>query len=129
MNTKGIRILDVKNAKCIPLSELLMNIPDPDQYKWLLLWFDVTPMKNEGLFISELIKKVNCSEQGIPCNFTSLVEISEKIFQEIEVLIIGSKMEENLHRYKEDQEMYETCDIVIEMIDGGGSFFIQYRVD
>lgn len=119
MNTKGIRISDEKNGKCIPLSELLIDIPDPDQFKWSLLWFDVTPIKNEGIFITELTKKINKSEKGINYNFASLLEISKKVFQEIEVLIIGCKIEENLHRYKEDQKMYETCDIVIEMIDGG----------
>ena len=35
------------------------------------------------------------------------------------MIVIASKNKENLHRYKEDREMYETCDIVIEMIDGG----------
>jgi len=55
MNTKGLRISDIKNNKCIPLSELLINIPDPDQYKWLLLWFDVTPIKNEGAVLKNSI--------------------------------------------------------------------------
>jgi len=79
------------------------------------------------MFISELIKKVNSSKQGFPCTFTSLLKISEKIFQEIEVLIIGCKMAENLHRYEEDQKMYEICDIVIEMIDG--SFWEVFSYD
>jgi hypothetical protein len=56
---------------------------------------------------------------GFPCTFEFLINFSKKIFQEIEVLIIGCKIKENLHRYKEDQEMYENCDVVIEMIDGG----------
>ena len=33
--------------------------------------------------------------------------------------IIACKVKEHLHRYKEDQRMYENCDIVVEMIDGG----------
>jgi len=119
MSTKGLRISDIKNGKCISLSELLINIPDPDQLKWSLLWFDVTPTENEGRFISGLTEKVNNAERGFLCSFTSLLEFSEKIFQEIEVLVIGCKTKENLHRYKEDQKMYEACDIVIEMIDGG----------
>lgn len=49
----------------------------------------------------------------------SLEELSKKIFQEIDVTIIACKEEKNLHRYTEDREMYETCDMVIEMIDGG----------
>lgn len=119
MNTKGIRISDLKNGKCIPLFELLRDIPDPNQFNWSLLWFDVTAVDKEGEFIFEQREKINSSEKGINCTFASLIELSEKIFQEIEVLIIGCKIKKDLHRYNEDQMMYETCDIVIEMIDGG----------
>jgi hypothetical protein len=119
MTTQGIRISDIKNGKCIPLTEVLINISDPNQFKWALLWFDVMPIQHEGRYVSELTEKVNKSEQGLECIFMSLLELSKKSFQEIEVLIIGCKTKENLHRYKDDQKMYETCDIVIEMIDGG----------
>ncbi len=119
MNTKGLRVSDIRDGKCIPLSEILVDIPYANQFNWALLWFDVTPIKKEGKLICELEKKVNESEEGLTCTFESLVELSKKIFQEIEVLIIGCRIKENLHRYKEDQKMYETCDTVIEMIDGG----------
>jgi hypothetical protein len=119
MNTKGIRISDTRNGKCISLSELMMNISDPDQFHWALLWCNIIPVENEGRLVSELREEINHSPQGKEYIFTSLLELFKKVFQEIEVLIIGCKAKENLHRYKEDQEMYETCDIVIEMIDGG----------
>ncbi len=119
MNIKGLRISDIWGGKCIPLAELLTNISDLSHLNWSLLWFDVTPIENQGRFIIDLTKKVNSSEQGFPCTFESLLEYSKKIFQEIEVLIIGCESQENLHRYKDDQKMYETCSIVIEMIDGG----------
>lgn len=118
MNTKGIRISDLKNGKCISLLELLKDVPDPDQFNWALLWFDVTAVDKEGEYIFEQRKKINSAEKGIHCTFLSLIELSKKIFQEIEVLIIGCKIKENLHRYNKDQDMYETCDIVFEMIDG-----------
>ena len=119
MNTQGLRISDIKDGKCIPLSEVLADIPYASQLNWELLWLDVTPIKREGKAITELQKKVNKSENGLPCDFKLLVELSGKIFQEIEILIIGCKVKEHLHRYKEEQKMYQSCDIVIEMIDGG----------
>ena len=119
MNIKGLRISDIKDGKCIPLSELLEGIPYANQLHWALLWCDATPIKEKGKQIIELEKKVNESIDGLPCTFESLVDFSNKIFQEIEILIIGCRIQENIHRYKEDQKMYETCDIVIEMIDGG----------
>ncbi len=119
MNIKGLRISDIKGGKCIPLSEVLADIPYANQFNWDLLWFEVTPIKKEGKPITELEKKVKESKEGLPCTFEFLVELSRKIFQEIDVLIIGCGIKENLHRYQQDQKMYETCDFVIEMIDGG----------
>lgn len=119
MNTKGLRISDIKDGKCIPLSEVLENVPYANQLNWALLWCDVTPIKEEGKPIIELQKKINESKDGFPCTFESLVDLSKRVFQEIEMLIIGCRIKNNLHRYEEDQKMYETCDIVIEMIDGG----------
>jgi hypothetical protein len=66
-----------------------------------------------------LEKKTNQLEKALLLTFESLLEISKKVFQEINVTIIACKTKENLHHYEEDQEMYETCDIVIEMIGGG----------
>lgn len=119
MKTKGIRISDIKDGKCIPLGELLETISDETQFFWAWLWLDVTPLKNEGHYLVELQKKINQSEDGLTTTFESILEISKKIFQEINLTIIACKTKENVHRYKEDKEMYETCDIVIEMIDGG----------
>lgn len=120
MKTKGIRISDIKkDGKCIPLGELLETIPDETQLFWAWLWLDVTPLENEGHLLVDLQKKINQSEDGLAATFESILEISKKIFQEINLTIIASKKKENIHRYKEDKEMYETCDIVIEMIDGG----------
>jgi len=119
MKTKGIRISDIKDGKCIPLSDLLKNIPDETQFFWALLWLDATPLENEGKYLIALQKKTNQSENGLTVTFESLLVISKKIFQEINLAIIACKEKENIHRYKNDREMYETCDIVIEMIDGG----------
>ena len=57
MKTRGIRISDIKDDKCVPLIEILENIQNGDKLKWAVLWLDVTPMKNQGEFIIELEKK------------------------------------------------------------------------
>lgn len=119
MKSKGIRISDIKDGKCIPLSDLLETIQDEKQFFWAWLWLDVTPLESKGQYVIELQKKINQSKDGLLVTFESILEISEAIFQEIDLTIISCKMEENIHRYKEDKEMYKTCDIVIEMIDGG----------
>jgi len=119
MKIKGIRISDIEDGKCIPLSKILTNIPKENQLYWGVLWLDVTPLEKQGSIIHELQLKIDQSENGLHCTFEFLMKISEKIFQEIDMTIIACHKKENLRRYKDDQEMYETCDIVIEMIDGG----------
>ena len=119
MKTKGIRISDLKEDKCIAFSEILSYIKNGQQFYWSILWLDVTPLKDKGEYIIQLEKKINKSEKGLLESFDFLKKLSSKFFQEIEMIVIASKKRENLHRYKEDRAMYETCDIVIEMIDGG----------
>lgn len=119
MKTKGIRISDIKNGKCIPLFELLEGIPCTCHLHWALLWCDVTPVQGKGKQIIELQKLINESLDGVSFTFKSLVNFSEQIFQEIEILIIGCESKNDIHRYEEDREMYENCNTVIEMIDGG----------
>ncbi len=119
MKTKGVRILDLKHGKCIPLYDLLKLIPSEIGFFWALLWFDVTPLKNKERKLAVLQKKANQSESGLIIAFESLLELSRDVFQEIDLTIIACKEKKNIRRYKDDREMYETCDIVVEMIDGG----------
>ena len=43
--------------------------------------------------------------------------VRDQLFQIYEIIILGCKNQEFLHRYDSDQEMYQSCDIVIELID------------
>ncbi len=55
MKTKGLRISDIRDDKCISLSEFLANISNPEQLNWSILWIDVTPKMDEGPFFSDLM--------------------------------------------------------------------------
>ena len=119
MKTQRLSISDKKNGKCIPLIEILDSIKDGEQLNWQLLWLDVTPCPNDAEYIVKLQETINKSEDGLPISFGSLKNLGLKFFQEIDLTVIGFQLDENLRRYKEDKEMYEKCDVVIEMIDGG----------
>ena len=58
MKTKGIRISDIKEAKCITFSEILSYIKNGQKFYWSILWLDITPLKNEGEYIIQLEKKL-----------------------------------------------------------------------
>ena len=49
----------------------------------------------------------------------NLCALSKKFWQVIWITIIGCKNSENIRKYSSDLEMYEFCDFVIEIIDGG----------
>ena len=127
MSSAGIRIHDLKDGKCISLSEILESIPKDYQLNWALLWLEVSINTGESLLITGLQQEINHSKNGLLYSFTNLSELSKKIYQEINLLIISSKDPSKLHRYKNDQEMYEVCEIVIEMIDGGYGFVAQFQ--
>jgi len=121
MTNSGIRIYDSKKESkyvCVPLSELLPIIQGSN-INWALLWLRAQPKLEHVESVVHLSGMVNESPNGFVCSWETLLGLAEKLYQEFDLLIIGSKSIQNLHRFKDDREMYETCDVVIEMIDGG----------
>lgn len=100
------------------LLDLLPHI-DGNNLNWALLWVDVMPKREHAESIIKLEPQVNKSPNGVVCSWDFILKLAQKCDQEINLLIIASKSVQNLRRYKDDKEMYETCDVVIEMIDGG----------
>lgn len=96
-----------------------MPLINGSKLNWALLWLDVMPKREYGEYIIDLEPKINKSPNGLSCSWDFLLELAPKFYQEIDLLMIGSKSIQNLHRYKDAQEMYETCDLVVQMIDGG----------
>ena len=119
MSTKGIRISDLKEGKCILLSEILVNIPCQNQLNWGVLDSDVNPVKGKEEFIISMEREINKKIHCFNIKFDELILFSEGIYQEIDLTVIGCVNKNHLHQYLSDIEMYETCDVVIEMIDGG----------
>jgi hypothetical protein len=118
METQGIRILDSKdNIVSVKLHDILEEIPYEDSLKWSILYLTITLKPNSKNNDLKLEEKINNSKNGYPISWLQLNELSKIIHQEIELIVIASKEKQNLRRYKNDQEMYETCDIVIEMFD------------
>jgi len=120
MKTFGIRILDQRDhVISVNLRHILKEITNGKKLNWAILYIDVILKPNSDIPIVQLEKQINHSQNGYEINWKNLTQFAEKIHQEIDITIIGFKNKENMHRYKEDREMYETCDIVIEIIDGG----------
>ena len=118
MKTKGIRILDKKDGVgCVELPDILKEISNGDTFYWSILYLYASGDLGDGKSIPVFEKEINDSARGLFIKWNELNLISKKFFQVIDIIIIGCKDQNLLRRYKNDQEMYETCDIFINMFD------------
>lgn len=118
MKTYGIRISDGRGKVLSPtLSDILEEINEDISFNWCILFLDGTPNPGYGKFLTEYEKKINDSENGLFLSLEELKNLSGKFFQMFETIVLGSYNISLLHRYKEEKDMYKTCDVVIELID------------
>lgn len=118
MKVKGIRILDkVKRVVSVELPDILEEIPNGNLFHWSILCLEAMGHLEEGKSIPVFEKQIGDSEKGLFIDWNDLNTLSKKFYQIIDITLIGCKDKNLLRRYKNDQEMYETCDMIIEMID------------
>jgi hypothetical protein len=118
MKTRGIRISDdKKRVVIVTLSDILIEIPNGKSLYWSILYLEAIGRLGVGTSMLTFENQINDSENGLIITWDDLSLLSKKFDQVIDVTIIGSKNKSFLQRYENNREMYETCDIVIEMID------------
>lgn len=118
MQPHGIRIFDSQdNVLNVNIFDVLKEIQNGDDLNWCILFLDGIPTLGEGNTATEYKNKINKSPEGFKTNWNEIFFVGNYFFQIFEIIILGSKAEEYLHRYDNDQEMYHFCDIVIELID------------
>jgi hypothetical protein len=117
MKKLGIRISDdVNRVISVDLSDILEEIQNGDSFFWSILDLDASGHLGEGKSIPVFCKQIIESEKGLFIQWDELTSLAKKFFEIVDITIIGCKDKNLLHRYKDNQEMYETCDIVIELI-------------
>lgn len=118
MKTNAIRILDEDDGYIyVTLYDILEEIRDGDLLLWSILFLWATGDLGDGKSIVDFEKEISALENGLYISWEDLNTLSKKFDQIIDVIIIGSKNKDVLHRYKDNHEMYDTCDIVVQMID------------
>ncbi|ASZ09866.1 hypothetical protein KTO58_26600 [Chitinophaga pendula] len=115
--TKALVIESIgSDVLTVKLSEILNCITDGDQYVWSLLWITAIGSPDD-LLVLEFEEKINKSANGCIHDWKELFELSFRFHQIIEILIIGALDSSKLHRYTSDEEMYESCHFVLELVD------------
>ncbi len=118
MKTKGIRIKDKRNGIIyVQLPDILNEIYNGMLMNWSILFLDAVGDLGEGKSLPEFEQQIYNSEKGFFIKWDILNILSTQFTQIINIILIGCFDEKLLVRYKDDKEMYETCDIVIEMFD------------
>ena len=118
MKTRGIRILDKKNRIVnVELSDIFEEIYDGDLLNWSILHLYTTGHLGEGRSIPEFEGQIAAAENGVFITWIDLNILSNKLWDIMDITLIGCKEKNLLRRFPTDQEMYEKCDIVIEKID------------
>lgn len=118
MNIYGLRIFENKhNVVSISLGEILDLISNKEDFIWVVLFLDATGSLGENHFLTSLEKQIKKSKDGVYITLDKLYELFSRIDQINDLDLIGSKNKNKLQRYETDKEMYESCEIVIRMVD------------
>lgn len=118
MYTHGIRISDSKNNVLdVNIYDILEEIKNGNELNWCILFLDGLPLYGRGCIVNEYKNKINESKGGFIVKWEDIFLIVCEMSQIFEMTILGCSNEMFLHRYDNDQTMYQSCDIVIELID------------
>ncbi|HEV8051907.1 MAG TPA: hypothetical protein VGP47_05385 [Parachlamydiaceae bacterium] len=118
MKSQGIRIEDkVNNVVNVGLLDILKEIEKGYSFYWSILFLDFIGNLGENRPNPSFSYEINESKNGFRIGWMDLNSLSSNCEQIIDIIVLGCKDQEFLKRYEDDQEMYETCDFVIEMVD------------
>lgn len=98
----------------VKLSDILQKINNGQNYQWKIMRLEATMKNNSFYHIVELEEEISNSISGYIMQWEELVELSNQIFQTIEILLVGDKdFKNNLT----EEEMRVTYNYYIELID------------
>lgn len=98
----------------IKLRDILEEVPGMNCFKWKLLWLDGVSFK---LNIGKIMDTVDNCQDGYLITIESLLKLSDLSYQLLELVLIGDKEQENLHKLDNDDEMKKKCEFFIELVD------------
>lgn len=100
----------------VELSEILDCIENGDRFLWSLQWIIAVGKPGDQDVLS-FEKSVNKSPNGIFFTWNELLDLSNRFYQIIELLVCGNQDESKLRRYEIDDEMGLSCTYVFELVD------------
>ncbi|QVL57758.1 MAG: hypothetical protein KFB93_01395 [Simkaniaceae bacterium] len=121
MKSKGVRIRDgmPDDDEILGVSpkDILKYINFGNELHWAILEIEATGDLGEKKW-KELHQCETSDEKMTRISWNDLKDTSKKFRQVIWFTAIGCKDPADVKFYKEDVEMYESCDIVVQVFDG-----------
>ncbi|MFY0255938.1 hypothetical protein ACDQ55_18505 [Chitinophaga sp. 30R24] len=100
----------------VQLSDILNCIENGDRFLWSLQWITAVGQPGDEEVLS-FEKSVNKSSNGLLYSWSELLDLSNRFYQIIELLVCGDQNEASLRRYEIDEEMILSCNYVFELVD------------
>lgn len=115
---------DTSESLSISLEDILRCFNHKDEYHWVLLWIDglITKKGIDTILgyqsVVDFETAVNKSKKGIKMPLDDIQTIDSSTDQILNLLLLSDKNIKNIKRFKQDEEMYDKCSSVIELVDG-----------
>ncbi|MBV7529745.1 hypothetical protein [Chitinophaga sp. sic0106] len=100
----------------VQLSDILNCIENGDLFLWSLQWITAIGKPGDEEVLS-FEKSVNRSSIGLLYSWRELLDLANRFYQIIELLVCGDQHPMSLRRYEYDEEMNLRCDYVFELVD------------
>jgi hypothetical protein len=115
----AIKIADLHHHYLtVEVRDVLPCVRDGESYHWTILFFegvgDVTILGTDVLEIEHIARE---SPDGWPVTWPQLIQLSEHLEQCIDLMLVGCLEPMEKLGSKSDEYLYETCDIVFELVD------------
>ena len=117
--THAIEINDSsKNVLTVTLTDLLEKIASSGcRLNWTILYVYATGNLGNEKSMLNFEDEVNNSKDGMLISWQELILLAPKFDQIYDILIIGCDDLRALKKYDDEKEMYEKCDLVLDLFD------------
>lgn len=107
------------NLKTVGLSKALAVFKNQLGLNWSLLYIYASSRAESGLNILQIENAARTRESGIIYQYEDLMKLLLNLEQLWEIQIVGASNPENLKHYESDEEMWTSCEVIIELFDTG----------
>jgi hypothetical protein len=122
---KKIRIANTVNGNVlVPLKEILKGISDGASLFWAILYLDAVGDVDENQSIVDIEKEI---QQNPFISWDRITWLAKQHLDIIDITLIASTNCSFLHQYATSEEMYQSCDLVIELFDSSYWQIITHR--